>query len=199
MNSNPHNTLPSQSVPPDPVSRSAEETLRLIASLPAPAGLEDRVRAALRAAPNRGRAGGEERWQARKAGVAGVARRGRVLAWPAALRHESNWMRTAAAAAIVFVVVGGGWGVYTRVEQNQPAKVIVMPSRMPVPAGFSGAGAVRTPQTLPGPAVTQKPLKAKSAQPKAARKPVTTRKPTAAPTGQPASSAKPAMQPGPSR
>ena len=41
-------------------------------------------------------------------------------------------MRTAAAAAIVFVVAGGGWGVYTRVQQGQPARMIVMPARMPV-------------------------------------------------------------------
>ena len=43
MNSNPHN--PTTSGP-----ETGEETLRLIASLPAPEGLEDRVHAALRAA-----------------------------------------------------------------------------------------------------------------------------------------------------
>ena len=65
MNSNPHNPMATESVPAavsGSISSSAEETLRLIASLPAPAGLEDRVHAALRAAP----------------------RRGRVLAWPEA-------------------------------------------------------------------------------------------------------------------
>ena len=112
MNSNPHDPMTSESA-----SSPAEETLRLIASLPAPEGLEERVQSALDAAP----------------------RRGRVLAWPGTLRPESGWMRSAAAAAIVFVVAGGGWGVYTRVEssidQNQPARVIVMPARMP-PAGF---------------------------------------------------------------
>ena len=36
-------------------------------------------------------------------------------------------MRGAAAAAIVFVVAGGGWGIYTRVQPSQPAKVMVMP------------------------------------------------------------------------
>jgi hypothetical protein len=124
MNSTPHTSFP---------SRSGEETLRLIASLPAPDGLEERVHAALRAAP----------------------RGARVLAWTGrsglTVRRENGWMRTAAAAAIVFVVVGGGWGVYTRVQQGQPAKVIVMPAH----AGFSGAGAKRTPPTLPGPAVNQ--------------------------------------------
>ena len=95
MNTNPHNPNGKEFTP-----GSADETLRIIAGLPAPAGLEERVHAVLRAAP----------------------RRGRVLAWPEALRPQSSWMRTAAAAAIVFVVAGGGWGVYMHVEQNQPAK-----------------------------------------------------------------------------
>jgi len=146
MNSNPHNPLCSD-------SSSAEETLRLVASLPAPAGLEDRVHEALRSAP----------------------RTGRVLAWPAALRPtasmQNGWMRAAAAAAIVFVVAGGGWGVYTRVQQGQPAKVIVMPSRMPATGGFSGLGAIRTPQTIPGPAVSQ-PAKARANRTKATKNPV---------------------------
>src|SRR5580700_10861057 len=107
MNTNPHDPMASETV-----LTPAEETLRLIANLPAPDGLEDRVRAVLNVMP----------------------RRSRVLAWPRAFRAESGWMRGAAAAAIVFVVAGGGWGVYTRVEstqmeQNQPAKVIVMPAR----------------------------------------------------------------------
>jgi hypothetical protein len=129
------------------VSGSAEETLRVIANLPAPAGLEDRVHAALRVAP----------------------RRGRVLAWPEGFRPQSGWMRTAAAAAIVFVVAGGGWGVYTRVEQNRPAKILVMP-RIAAPGGFSGAGAMRTPETLTGPMVNQ-PAKHRPAQPKAEKQP----------------------------
>ena len=145
MNSNPHNpTNPDSGLSP------AEETLRLVASLPAPEGLEDRLHAALRAAP----------------------RTARVLAWPKAFRPESNWMRTAAAAAIVFVVAGGGWGVYTRVERSQPSKVIVMPMRVPEGGGFSGAGAIRVPQTLPGPAAPQ-PASAIPAKPKAAKKPLT--------------------------
>jgi hypothetical protein len=122
MNSNPHN----------PNSDPAEETLRIIAHLPAPAGLQDRVHGALR----------------------GASQSARVLAWPKAIRPQSTWMRTAAAATIVFVVAGGGWGVYTRVQQYQPAKVIVMPPRAGAPGGFSGAGAVRTPQTLTGPTVS---------------------------------------------
>jgi len=131
----------------------AEEALRLIAKLPAPDGLEDRVHAALNAVP----------------------RRSRVLAWPRGLHPANGWMRGAAAAAIVFVVAGGGWGVYTRVELNQPAKVIVMPTRMPTAGGFSGAGAMRTPLTLPGPAAPQ-PVKISPAKAKAAKKPVVRRK-----------------------
>ena len=116
MNSNPHNPLAPESVPvavSGSVSSSAEETLRLIASLPAPAGLEDRVHAALRSAR-----------QFRPAsGLAQTFETAKRL-------DDRDWMRTAAAAAIVFVVAGGGWGVYTHVQnvqQGQPAKVIVMP------------------------------------------------------------------------
>jgi hypothetical protein len=140
MKSNPHNPNASGET-----QETGEATLRLIASLPAPAGLEERVHAALRRAP----------------------RGGRVLAWPSI--SQSGWMRTAAAAAIVFVVAGGGWGVYTRVEQGQPAKVIVMPPRMAGPGGFSSAGAMRTPQTLTRPTApaTAKPP---AVQPKTAAK-----------------------------
>jgi len=148
MTTNPHNPNLSASVP-----GSAEETLRIVAGLPAPAGLEDRVHVALREAHR-------HNLQRNMDGVE-VDRRGRVLAWPTALKPQSSWMRTAAAAAIVFVVAGGGWGVYTRVEQNRPAKVLVMPSR----GGFSGAGAIRTPQTIPGPVAPP------AAQAKAAKKP----------------------------
>ena len=130
MNSNPHHSMSSV-----PQSGPGEETLRLIASLPAPAELEERVHEVLRGAP----------------------RSGRVLTWPVRFRArialDHDWVRATAAAAIVFAVVGGGWGVYSRVEQNQPAKGFVMPAQMPGSGGFSGAGAIRTPQTLPGPRV----------------------------------------------
>ena len=120
-----------------------ETTLRLVAGLSAPAGLEDRVLAGLRAArlsaaPNR------------------ALNKTRILSWPTRTRLESNWMRSAAAAAIVFVVVGGGWGVYSRVQPVQPARVIAMPPRVATTGGFSSAGAMRTPQTLNGPVVTHK-------------------------------------------
>ncbi len=141
MNSNPHNPMDSAAN-----TNSGEETLRLIANLPVPEGLEDRVHKALRAAP----------------------RQGRVLAWPAGMRSRvslrSNSIRTAAAAAIVFVVVGGGWGVYSRVQTGQTGKVVVMPAPIANPGGFSGAGAIRTPETLPGPKIREQENKGKGEQ-----------------------------------
>jgi hypothetical protein len=117
----------------------AEETLRLIARLSAPEGLENRVQAGLRA----------------KSTVQG---RAPILQWPMALRLDHAWMqsslaRAAAAAAIVAVVVGGGWGVISRVQPAQPARAIAIPPRISAPGSFSSAGAMRTPQTLNGPVV----------------------------------------------
>jgi len=112
---------------------SAEETLRLIAGLPATEGLEERLKAGLKAAP----------------------KKGRVLAWADPSKSGGGWMRStavraAAAAAIVCVVAGGGWSVYSRVQPAQMPKVIAMPQRVAAPGGFSSAGAMRTPQTLNG-------------------------------------------------
>jgi hypothetical protein len=126
-------------------SASFDETLRLIASLPAPAGLEERIHAGLRAAP----------------------RKARIFAWPSTFRAEGNWkhssaMRAAAAAAIVGLVLGGGWGILSHVQVAQPASAIAQPPHLSAPAGFSSAGAMRVPQTLNGPVVTQPP----AAQPK---------------------------------
>ena len=109
----------------------AEATLRAIAGLPAPAGLEDRVKARLERQP------------------AGSS--ARVLEWPAGSWVHSAWMRGAAAAAIVVVVAGGSWGVYSRVQPRQ------MPIAIPHlggAGGFSSANAVRTPKTLDAPTVT---------------------------------------------
>ncbi len=137
MSSNSHNPLAA-----GPAS-STEETLRLVASLPAPEGLEDRIHKVLRSAP----------------------RRSVVLSWPAKNLLRRDWMRAAAAAAIAFVVAGGGWGVYSRVQHGQPA----MPAHVTAPGGFSGAGAIRTPQTLDGPIVSH-PAKMQPAQPKTSKK-----------------------------
>jgi hypothetical protein len=123
------------SVTPSP----AEETLRLIARLSAPEGLENRVQAGLR-------------------GKSSVQGRAPILQWPMALRLDHAWMqsslaRTAAAAAIAAVVVGGGWGVISRMQPAQPARAVATPPRVSAPGSFSSAGAMRTPQTLNGPIV----------------------------------------------
>ena len=176
MNTNLHHAMSS-----DSGRNCGEDTLRLIAGLPAPAGLEERVHRALRDAPHELRGGG------------------RVLAWPARLRAkialESNWMRAAAAAAIVFVVVGGGWGVYSRVQPGQAGKVIVMPQRVPGSGGFQGAGAIRVPETIPGPKVREQGNKGPREQgtptakkPAAPKKAAAGQHPASAPTPQPAAS-----------
>ena len=137
------------------LSVTGEDTLHLIAKLPAPAGIEDRIHAGLLAHARTAR------------------RAGRLLAWPATARVASGWMRSAAAAAIVFVVAGGGWGIYSRVQQPHSAKVIVTPHG-PAPGEFTNSGAMRTPKTLQAPVlahpVTPQPAPAK-APAKAAVKP----------------------------
>jgi hypothetical protein len=140
-----HNSISGAVTPA--ASNSAEATLRLIARLPAPKGLEDRVLAGLKSAP----------------------RSGRILYWPAMQQATRGWMRGAAAAAIVFVVAGGGWGIYTHVQPAQPAGAIVMPSHAGAAGGFSSAGAMRTPQTLNGPVVAH-PATAQPAQTKPLKK-----------------------------
>jgi hypothetical protein len=166
MTTNPHNPTSSA-----PFPGSAEETLRVVAGLPAPAGLEDRMRAAIHLARNENFQRQENSSGPNGPGpnVYGNDRRGRVLAWPSALKPQTGWMRTAAAAAIVFVVAGGGWGVYTRVEQNRPARILVMPPRIGAPGGLQGASAVRIPQTLTRPIVStaSQPVVSPAVQPTA--------------------------------
>jgi len=125
----------------------AEETLRLIATLPAAEGLEERLKAGLRVAP----------------------RRSTVIAWP--FSSADGWMhssgaRAAAAAAIVLVVAGGGWGVYSHI-QVAPVPTAQVDSQSPNEAGrFSTAGAKHVPQTVEGPVavapVIEKPDKGKT-------------------------------------
>lgn len=138
-------------------SGSVEDTLRLIASLPAPVGLEDRIHAGLRVS---------QLSQPRKA---------RILTWPAQLHPGRNWMhsaglRAAAAAAIVMVVAGGGWGIYSRVQPRPAARAIVISPRPAVSGGFASGGAMRTPQTLNGPVLTH-PATAVQTPAKAAARP----------------------------
>jgi hypothetical protein len=136
----------------------AEETLRLIARLSAPEGLEERVQAGLRAATST------------------ASLRARILRWPEALRVENAWMqnlaRAAAAAAIVAVVVGGGWGISSRVQPNQPSSAIAVPPHGNSQGGFSSAGAMRTPQTLNGPVVAHPATAAPETNKPAIKKPI---------------------------
>ncbi|HET6206820.1 MAG TPA: hypothetical protein VFD98_08425 [Terracidiphilus sp.] len=123
---------------PQQSADSGEDTLRLIASLPAPEGLADRVQAGLRNPP----------------------RAGRVLRWQTPLHPGDGWMRggmvrSAAAAAIVCVVAGGGWTVYSRVLPASTAKITEMrPGVGANGGGFAPAGAKRVPETLQGPVLS---------------------------------------------
>jgi hypothetical protein len=116
--------------------RNAEDTLRLIANVPPPDGLVDRVQAGLRTAP----------------------RRSFLTSWRTTF-DLNGWiyspaLRGAAAAAIVCVVAGGGWRIYSHVLPAPTAKMIVLPGRVGNSGAFSNAGAMRTPDTLNGPVLT---------------------------------------------
>src|SRR5579859_3789456 len=64
----------------------------------------------------------------------------------------SSFARGAAAAAIVCVVAGGGWSIYSRVQLPAPAKVLVMPPPTAPPGrGFSQSNAPHVPDTVVGP------------------------------------------------
>jgi hypothetical protein len=133
-------------------SSPAEETLRLIARLPVPDGLEERIHIGL------------------KAQSAAASSRGRLLRWLLSLRPDMGWaqsafVRSAAAAAIVAAVVGGGWGVYSHIHVAEPARAVTTAPSISAPRGFSSAGAMRTPQTLNGPVVA--PTAASTAKPAA--------------------------------
>jgi hypothetical protein len=159
----------------DAALSEAEETLRLIARISAPEGLEERVQAGLRKAKSM------------------ASTRARILHWPVALQVDNAWMqnlaRTAAAAAIVAVVVGGGWRVSSRFQPAQPSSAVVLPPHSAVQGGFSSAGAMRTPQTLNGPVIAPpapaaKPqaaaiVKPTSKAPLHRRKPVSAKNPVA--------------------
>jgi hypothetical protein len=160
MNPNSHNSLNQPGSGPALVgpcnSATGEDTLRMIAALPVPDGLEERVHAALRSAP----------------------RQGRILAWP--LSANAGWVRATAAAAIVMVVAGGGWGVYSHIQPSLATKAPA-PARVGGAGGFSNADAKRSPQTLNPPVVSPAPKAAVTTQPQARKK---IRKKAAAPAAQ---------------
>ena len=109
----------------------AERTLRLIATLPAPEGIADRIKSRLQDAPSKAR----------------------VIAWPSSA-SGARWtqfaaMRAAAAAAIVIAVAGGAWELYTHIQIAPEPSAVATPQRMDGGrGGLSAAGAVRKPQTL---------------------------------------------------
>ncbi len=115
----------------------AEQTLRVIANLPAPEGLVDRVQSRLRTAP----------------------RSGRILAWPLT---PGGWgyggaLRSAAAAAIVCVVAGGGWRIYSHVIPAANARMLIMPNPVTPVApsrGFAIGGSIHKPDPGLGPVLT---------------------------------------------
>ncbi|HXE04630.1 MAG TPA: hypothetical protein VN579_01500 [Bryobacteraceae bacterium] len=132
--------------------KSLDATLHLLATLPAPRGLKDRVFAGMMAGP----------------------RKARVLEWPQPL-YSRDWVRGIAAAAIVLAVGSGGWGLYSHVKPSQPARAVTAPHTMFQSGGFSSAEMIRRPQTLNGPPVKKAEpavtAKAKTAEDTAAKKP----------------------------
>ena len=115
----------------------ADATLRLVAELPAPSGLTERVKGRLQAASVEAARGG-----------------GRLLQWPTRANAVQNWVRSAAAAAIVGVVSGGAWWIYAGMAPASGGSAVAAPVRVHRAGGFSNAGAVHTPDTLKGPVLT---------------------------------------------
>jgi hypothetical protein len=126
----PHNN-PSNETP-----ASAEETLRMVAQLPAPDGLSARVQASLRTAP--------QPTGSTFSGVFGFS------GW-----MHSTAMRTAAAAAIVCAVTGGGWQIYSHVQTSPAMQGVAVPARVDNgQGGFSTSGAIAKPDPLKAPVIT---------------------------------------------
>ena len=137
----------------DAALKSLDATLHLLATLPAPRGLKDRVFAGMMAGP----------------------RKARVLEWPQPL-YSRDWVRGIAAAAIVLAVGSGGLGLYSHVKPSEPARAVTTPHTMFQSGGFSSAEMIRRPQTLNGPPVKKTEpavtAKAKTAEDTAAEKTV---------------------------
>ncbi|HVC47480.1 MAG TPA: hypothetical protein VND90_09570 [Terracidiphilus sp.] len=116
-------------------AEEAVATLRAVASLPAREGLEKRLKVGL---SHRLRAGLPAASEDEEFGARG---------W-----IHGTLMRGLAAAAIVLIVVGGGWGVARYGRRPATPRMIGIP-RMAPPGEFSNSGAMRTPQTLTPPSV----------------------------------------------
>ena len=112
---------------------AVDETLRLLASQPAPEGLEDRLQRQLKTALHSAPRPGVFAWVKDE-----LAERFRFLSLDGAT------MRAVAAVAIVAVVLGGGWSVFSRVQLAPQGSAIQQRGG----GGFSSAGAIRTPQNI---------------------------------------------------
>jgi hypothetical protein len=106
----------------------ADATLRLIAALPEPEGLVERVQGAVRADALRGGA--------------------RVVEWPVRQNAGRGWLRGAAAAAIVSVVAGGAWWIYAGAAGAAGGSAVAAPVHVRPAGGFANAGAMHTPDTV---------------------------------------------------
>lgn len=120
-----------------------DDTLRLLAKLPVPDGLEERVHASLKH----------------------TSRSAEVISWPSSGGSARGWMngplmRGAAAAAIVLVVMGGSWAMSSYVHPAPIPQAIAQPRVIAPRGGFSSANAMRTPTTLNGPTVQPSEVKA---------------------------------------
>jgi hypothetical protein len=114
-----------------------EDTLRILAALPPPEGMVDRVQARLQTAP---------RFSTRFGGI---------LPWPVSFAPAWGYggmARSAAAAAIVCLVAGGGWQIYSHVQTGPSAQILVMPAPSGPARGFSIGGSVHTPDPVRTPA-----------------------------------------------
>jgi hypothetical protein len=114
----------------------AEHTLRLLANLPPPEGLTDRVHRRLKAAPAPGRFSflTGRRWTA------------------GGLGYSSMRLQFAGAALAIVVLAGGTWGVFHLGSHGQAGASAQPASNSANPGGaaggFSNAKAVRVPPTL---------------------------------------------------
>jgi hypothetical protein len=117
----------------------AEQTLRMLAHMPAPEGLSARVQASLRTAPQRERLS--------LGGVFGLS------GW-----MRSSALRTAAAMGIVCVVAGGGWQIYSHVQTSPGMQGVALPVHVnsgdSSQGGFSTSGAIAKPDPLKAPVIT---------------------------------------------
>jgi hypothetical protein len=135
--------------PIDPRSEAQEEymrTLHLLTQVEPPKGLAERVQSRLEDEPRR------------------RTHRGLLHLFDP-LTPWGNWMRGLAAAAIVAILAGGCWEVFSRSHAPAvtPSASLAAPSTTTTGNGFTSAGAVRKPQTLDGPLARPENDPAKSA------------------------------------